>query len=181
MTQRMWPSGPCPQQEFLFSCFALQIHTVIYNIVIAIVSSYQHFYWPSIVTVWHVYALRVCLVTVQYGRSSISLTYIGDDDQKDVEEEICVMVNNSSQCLSKLFGVCLFFLNSASWGAIPSVCFVRCTCALKYNIIILIIQPDPLTCLHLSMTSLGGRKGVIYQSNVYIRQTSHQWAGAPNV
>ena len=26
-----------------------------------------------------------------------------------------------------------FFLNSASWGAIPSACFVRCTCALKYN------------------------------------------------
>ena len=25
------------------------------------------------------------------------------------------------------------FLNSASWGAIPSVCFVRCTCALKYE------------------------------------------------
>ena len=31
------------------------------------------------------------------------------------------------------FFVCLFFLNSASWGAIPSACFVRCTCALKCN------------------------------------------------
>ncbi len=25
------------------------------------------------------------------------------------------------------------FLNSASWGAIPSACCVRCTCALKYT------------------------------------------------
>ena len=30
-----------------------------------------------------------------------------------------------------------FFLNSASWGAIPSACLVRCTCALKYIIIII--------------------------------------------
>ena len=32
--------------------------------------------------------------------------------------------------------MCFFFLNSASWGAIPSACFVCCTCALKYNNII---------------------------------------------
>ena len=32
----------------------------------------------------------------------------GDDDQKDVEEEICVTVNNSSKCLSKLF-LCVCF------------------------------------------------------------------------
>ena len=42
------------------------------------------------------------------------------------------MVNNSLLCLSKPFCVFVFFLNSASWGAIPSACFVRCTCALKY-------------------------------------------------
>ena len=29
--------------------------------------------------------------------------------------------------------VCVCVLKSASWGAIPSACFVRCTCALKYN------------------------------------------------
>ena len=27
----------------------------------------------------------------------------------------------------------LFFLTSTSWGAIPTACFVCCTCALKYN------------------------------------------------
>ena len=98
-TQRLWPSHPCHQQDFLISCFALQIRAVIYNIVIAIVSPYLHFYLPSIVTVLHVYALRVCLVSVQYGRSSISLT-----------------------------------------------------------------QPDPHTCLHLSMTSLVG-----IQEGVWVR------------
>ena len=56
-----------------------------------------------------------------------------------MEEEICVTVNNFLLCLSKLFCVRFFFLNSASWGAIPSACFVRCTCALKYIIIIIII------------------------------------------
>ena len=32
----------------------------------------------------------------------------GDGDQKDVEEEICVTVNNFLLCLSKLFCVFLF-------------------------------------------------------------------------
>ena len=63
----------------------------------------------------------------------------GDGDQKDVEEEICVTVNNFFSVSVNFFCVCFFFLNSASWGAIPSACFVRCTCALKYNNIIYIV------------------------------------------
>ena len=42
----------------------------------------------------------------------------GDDDQKDVEEAICVTVNNSSKCLSKLF--CVFvFLKQCLMGSNP--------------------------------------------------------------
>ena len=50
--------------------------------------------------------------------------------------------------------MCLFFLNSASWGAIPSACFVRCMCAPKYIIIIYILGPRRV---YISMTIVYNR------------------------
>ena len=44
-----------------------------------------------------------------------------------------------SQWSSCFVCVSVFFLNSVSWGAIPSICFVCRMCALKYIIIITIM------------------------------------------